>query len=131
MKIIITQFNRSRHHCMCACIQLLFNSLMIIFIKKTYRQEYIAEDFNGNTIAVTRSRRVCRDPFMTRSPNTRTGRPCGYELMRSRTSFSGSQKVVLPIYLWPILGHRAIVDHVYVCRSAQGVNIYNINNIVV
>jgi len=33
-----------------------------------FRQEYIAEDFNGNTIAVAGSRRVCGDPIMTKSP---------------------------------------------------------------
>src|SRR6218665_1008688 len=33
MKIIITQFNRRWHHCMCPCIQLPLNSLMILFIK--------------------------------------------------------------------------------------------------
>jgi len=33
MKIIITQFKRSWHHCMCVCIQPVFNSLMIVFIK--------------------------------------------------------------------------------------------------
>ena len=38
------------------------------FSSKTYRQEYIAEDFNANTIAVAGSRRVCGDPVMTRSP---------------------------------------------------------------
>ena len=67
MKIIITQFNRSWHHCMRACIQLPFNSVMIIFIK-TYMEEYIAEDFNANTVAVTGSGRVRGDPGMTRSP---------------------------------------------------------------
>src|SRR6218665_2260140 len=67
MKIIITQFNRSWYHYMCACIRHLFKSLMIVFIK---RQEYIAEDFNANTIAVTGSPRVCVGPVMTRSPNS-------------------------------------------------------------
>ena len=33
-----------------------------------HRQEYIAEDFNANTIAVAGSQRVCGDPVMTRSP---------------------------------------------------------------
>src|SRR6218665_281333 len=33
MKIIITQFNRRWHHCMCPCIQLPLTSLMILFIK--------------------------------------------------------------------------------------------------
>jgi len=37
------------------------------FHKKTYRQEYIAEDFNANSIAVRGSPRVCGDPVMTRS----------------------------------------------------------------
>jgi len=32
------------------------------------KQEYIAEDFNGNTIAITGSRNVCGGPVMTRSP---------------------------------------------------------------
>ena len=43
------------------------------FHQKTYRQEYIAEDFDGNTIAVTGYRRVCGDPVMTRSPSPATG----------------------------------------------------------
>jgi len=72
MKIIITQFNRSWRHCrpLCACIQLLFISegWMDCFHQKTYRQEYIADDFNANTIAVIGSRRVCGDPVMKRSP---------------------------------------------------------------
>jgi len=37
------------------------------FHQKTYRQEYIAEDLNANTIAVTGSPRVCGDPVMTGS----------------------------------------------------------------
>ena len=36
--------------------------------KRTHRQEYIADDFNANTIAVRGSGRVCGDPVMTRSP---------------------------------------------------------------
>src|SRR6218665_2552753 len=36
--------------------------------KHNYRQEYIAEDFNANTVAVRGSPRVCGDPVMTRSP---------------------------------------------------------------
>jgi len=42
------------------------------FNQKTYRQEYIAEDFNASTIVVTVSGRVCGDPVMTRSPSERT-----------------------------------------------------------
>jgi len=35
---------------------------------KTYRHECIAEDFNGNHIAVTGSPRVCGDPISARLP---------------------------------------------------------------
>ena len=35
---------------------------------KKHRQEYIAEDFNANTIAVTGPPCVCGGPVMTRSP---------------------------------------------------------------
>src|SRR6218665_2027756 len=38
-----------------------------IHVGYMYTQEYIAEDFNENTIAVTGSRRVCGCPVMTRS----------------------------------------------------------------
>ena len=67
MKIIITQFNRHWHHCVCSYIQLQLNSLMILS-SKTYRQEDITDDFYYNAIAGTGSGCVCGGPVMTRSP---------------------------------------------------------------